>query len=73
MAAGSWNSVHLPGCRAWLISSLERVRRMTKATFAHRAKLVQRGILLSIGFVVLGVAGLAEGVTSRQVGSGMTS
>jgi hypothetical protein len=56
MATGSWNSLHLPSCRTWLISGLERVRRITKATFAHRTKGLQRRILLSIGFVFFVVA-----------------
>jgi hypothetical protein len=52
MATGSWNALHLPNCRTWLISGLERVRRIAKATFAHRTKRLQRRILLSIGFVL---------------------
>jgi hypothetical protein len=58
MATGSWNSLRLPSCRTWLISGLERVRRITKATFAHRTKRLQRRILLSIGFVLFLAASL---------------
>src|SRR5712692_3109986 len=58
MATGSWNSLRLPSCRTWLISGLERVRRIMRETFAHRTKLVQRGIMLSIGFVLFVVASL---------------
>jgi hypothetical protein len=58
MATGSWNSLRLPRCRMWLNSGLESVRRITKATFAHRTKRLQRGILLSIGFVLFVVASL---------------
>lgn len=58
MSTGSWNSLRLPGCRTWLISGLKRVRRNTTATFAHRTKRLQRGILLSIGFVFFVIASL---------------
>ena len=58
MATGSWNSLRLPSCRTWLISALERVRRITKATFTHRTRRLQQGILLSIGFVLFVVASL---------------
>ena len=56
MATGSWNSPRLPTCRTWLKPCLDCVRRLRKVAPAHGTKLVQRGIVLGLGFVIFIVA-----------------